>query len=193
MRPGKLRISLAALSCSAVCLAALALASPAVAAQFTVLDAPGAQKGTLALGINTSSAVTGWFRDAKGNYNAFLRAPDDTYTTFTAAGEQSEGVAINRKGIVAGVDFTSSLSFSHGFVRTPGGKIKSFDPLGSNVVFVGGINDKGEIAGTYWDSNVHPHAYLGKVQGCSSWLSPGKTGFSTVAGIVPTFILDSKG
>jgi len=41
--------------------------------------------------------------------------------------------------------------------------------------------------------DVHPHAYLGKVQGCSSWLSPGKTGFSTVAGIVPTFILDSKG
>jgi len=39
--------------------------------------------------------------------------------------------------------------------------------------------------------DVHPHAYLGKVQGCSSWLS-GKTGFSTAAGIVPTYILDSK-
>src|SRR5215471_14822471 len=41
--------------------------------------------------------------------------------------------------------------------------------------------------------DVHPHAYLGKVQGCSSWLSAGKSGFSTAAGIVPTFILDSKG
>jgi uncharacterized circularly permuted ATP-grasp superfamily protein len=41
--------------------------------------------------------------------------------------------------------------------------------------------------------DVHPHAYLGKVQGCSSWLSTGKTGFSSAAGIVPTFILDSKG
>jgi hypothetical protein len=40
--------------------------------------------------------------------------------------------------------------------------------------------------------DVHPHAYLGKVQGCSSWLSTGKTGFSSAAGIVPTFILDSK-
>jgi hypothetical protein len=40
--------------------------------------------------------------------------------------------------------------------------------------------------------DVHPHAYLGKVQGCSSWLSTGKTGFSTAAGIVPTFILDPK-
>jgi hypothetical protein len=40
--------------------------------------------------------------------------------------------------------------------------------------------------------DVHPHAYLGKVHGCSSWLSNGKSGFSSAAGIVPTFILDSK-
>lgn len=40
--------------------------------------------------------------------------------------------------------------------------------------------------------DVHPHAYLGKVQGCSSWLTSGKAGFSTANGIVPTFILDSK-
>jgi len=40
--------------------------------------------------------------------------------------------------------------------------------------------------------DVHPHAYLGKVQGCSSWLSMGKTGFSSASGIVPTFILDSR-
>jgi hypothetical protein len=40
--------------------------------------------------------------------------------------------------------------------------------------------------------DVHPHAYLGRVQGCSSWLSSGKSGFSSAAGIVPTFILDAK-
>jgi hypothetical protein len=40
--------------------------------------------------------------------------------------------------------------------------------------------------------DVHPHAYLGKVQGCSSWLSAGKTGFSSVTGVVPTFIVDPK-
>ena len=40
--------------------------------------------------------------------------------------------------------------------------------------------------------DVHPHAYLGKVQGCSTWLSAGNTGFSSAAGIVPTFILDSR-
>jgi hypothetical protein len=40
--------------------------------------------------------------------------------------------------------------------------------------------------------DVHPHAYLGKVQGCSSWLSTGNSGFSSANGIVPTFILDPK-
>jgi hypothetical protein len=40
--------------------------------------------------------------------------------------------------------------------------------------------------------DVHPHAYLGKVQGCSSWVSSGKSGFSSAAGLVPTFILDQK-
>src|SRR5215471_6228672 len=40
--------------------------------------------------------------------------------------------------------------------------------------------------------DVYPHAYLGKVQGCSSWVSSGKTGFSSAEGLVPTFIVDSK-
>ena len=40
--------------------------------------------------------------------------------------------------------------------------------------------------------DVHPHAYLGKVLSCSSRLSTGQTGFSSVGGLVPTFILDTK-
>ncbi len=40
--------------------------------------------------------------------------------------------------------------------------------------------------------DVHPHAYLGRVQGCSSWLSTGNASFSSAAGIAPTFILDLK-
>jgi uncharacterized circularly permuted ATP-grasp superfamily protein len=40
--------------------------------------------------------------------------------------------------------------------------------------------------------DVHPHAYLGKVLSCSSWLSTGHAGFSSVGGLVPTFILDTK-
>jgi uncharacterized circularly permuted ATP-grasp superfamily protein len=41
--------------------------------------------------------------------------------------------------------------------------------------------------------DVHPHSFLGKVHGCSSWLTAeGPSGFSTLAGLAPTFIIDSK-
>jgi hypothetical protein len=41
--------------------------------------------------------------------------------------------------------------------------------------------------------DVQPHAFLGKVNGCSTWVSPaGKNGFSTVSGLAPTFILESR-
>lgn len=40
--------------------------------------------------------------------------------------------------------------------------------------------------------DVRPHAYMGKVQGCSSWLSSGSSGFSSAEGLAPTFILEPK-
>jgi hypothetical protein len=40
--------------------------------------------------------------------------------------------------------------------------------------------------------DVHPHVYLGKVQGCSSWLSAGDSGYTTVSGLAPTFVVESK-
>jgi hypothetical protein len=40
--------------------------------------------------------------------------------------------------------------------------------------------------------DVHPHTFLGKVNGCSTWVRPVGSGFSTVAGLAPTFILESR-
>ena len=41
--------------------------------------------------------------------------------------------------------------------------------------------------------DLHPHAYLGKVHGCSSWISlAGATGFTSLSGLAPTFILEPK-
>jgi hypothetical protein len=39
--------------------------------------------------------------------------------------------------------------------------------------------------------DVHPHTFLGKVNGCSTWLTPvNASGFSTIAGLAPTYILE---
>jgi hypothetical protein len=41
--------------------------------------------------------------------------------------------------------------------------------------------------------DVHPHSFLGKVHGCSSWLSvAGSNSFSTLTGLAPTFMLEGK-
>lgn len=41
--------------------------------------------------------------------------------------------------------------------------------------------------------DVQPHAYLGSVQGCSSWLDvAGPSSFSTLNGLAPTFLLEGK-
>lgn len=41
--------------------------------------------------------------------------------------------------------------------------------------------------------DVHPHAFLGKVNGCTAYVSPAiKNGFSTISGLAPTYILESR-
>ncbi|MBI4875201.1 MAG: hypothetical protein HY822_11270 [Acidobacteria bacterium] len=41
--------------------------------------------------------------------------------------------------------------------------------------------------------DLHPHAFLGRVQGCSSWVCAADTsGFSTLSGLAPTFIIENR-
>jgi uncharacterized circularly permuted ATP-grasp superfamily protein len=40
--------------------------------------------------------------------------------------------------------------------------------------------------------DVHPHAYMGKVLSCSTWVSAGGSGFSSSAGFTPTFIIENR-
>jgi len=55
------------------------------------------------------------------------------------------------------------------------------------------IHRYGSIEMREMNVDVHPHSFLGKVNGCSTWVTPvGATGFSTISGLAPTFILESK-
>jgi hypothetical protein len=51
----------------------------------------------------------------------------------------------------------------------------------------------GEVQMRDLNIDLHPHAFLGKVQGCSSWVSAADApGFSTLSGLAPTFIIETK-
>jgi len=42
-------------------------------------------------------------------------------------------------------------------------------------------------------THVHPHVFDSKVHGASCWLSvAGSSGFSTLTGLAPTFLLEGK-
>lgn len=40
--------------------------------------------------------------------------------------------------------------------------------------------------------DLHPHSLLGRVQGCSAWLTSGAGSFSTLSGLAPTVIVEPK-
>jgi uncharacterized circularly permuted ATP-grasp superfamily protein len=55
------------------------------------------------------------------------------------------------------------------------------------------LNRYGSVEMRELQIDVHPHSFLGRVNGCSTWLhSLDASKFSTVAGLAPTFILDGK-
>jgi hypothetical protein len=54
------------------------------------------------------------------------------------------------------------------------------------------VNLYGELAIRDLLVDVSPHAFLGKVQGCSARVSAAQGSFSTIAGLAPTFILETK-
>jgi len=51
----------------------------------------------------------------------------------------------------------------------------------------------GEVEMREMNIDVHPHAFLGKVHGASTWLTPAAAGnFSSLSGLAPTYLLESK-
>ncbi len=54
------------------------------------------------------------------------------------------------------------------------------------------LDHYGEIVYRDLNVDVAPHAFLGKVHGCSSRISSAEGGFSTLSGLAPTFILETR-
>lgn len=55
------------------------------------------------------------------------------------------------------------------------------------------VSQWGPIEYKTLQTDVHPHMFLGKVQGCSTWIAPTESSrFSTLNGIAPTFVLEGK-
>jgi len=147
---------------------------------FTTFDVPGAAYASIPVFINFEGAIVGYSLDANFLFHAFLRRPDGTFAVFvgpdsctsgTPAGCYGSGAAyvdlVGRS--VGGFEDNSGNFVHHGLIRSPGGKLTTFDAPGSGTgSYQGtgcpgcnlGVNNWGAIAGTYTDANDVFHGFL---------------------------------
>jgi hypothetical protein len=135
--------------------------------------------GQFSYGISPSGATTGsyFFPVSEpyysGNYRAYIRYPNGTYTGFDAVPNPSSpcctwtfGVAINEAETVVG-SYNDYRNANHGFVRTSDGTVTSLDfpptAAGPSIqTLPAAINASGWVVGSYWDAAHVVHGFLWK-------------------------------
>lgn len=109
-----------------------------------------------AAAINNSDDVAGFFTNAKGTTDAFLRTSEGrTYTLAYPGASMTQALGVNDFNEVVGVYTVGSGSsaVTHGFTWTRGRGFKSVDdPQGVGSTTINGVNDFGDIVGFYTDS-----------------------------------------
>jgi len=132
-------------------------------------------QGTTAGNINPVGEIAGITVDANNVWHGFLRAPDGKFITFEAPGagtgpfqgtivDFAEG--LNAQGTAGGwyIDGTYTV---HGYVRTAGGKITTFDGPGEGVQWTVAYStdSQGATAGIYLDAANLYHGFLRTKEG----------------------------
>ena len=153
---------------------------------FTTFDVTGAGGfGSFPIALNLEGAIVGYYTDAGFNFHAFLRSPNGTFATWVGPGACDNGQPngcfgtgasnINFFGIAAGGYEDNSGNFvNHGLLRSPEGKLTTYDVPGAGTgLYQGtgcpgcnlGLNLSGVIAGSYIDGNNVQHGFLRSREG----------------------------
>jgi hypothetical protein len=165
------------------------LSTRAQKAKIITFDVPASEgNGTFPVGVTLQGTVAGYYYDDYYVAHGFLRRPNGTFTTFDIPGAGTvpndfNGTfpnGINLSGTVAGYYNDSNL-VSHCFLRTPGGKITTFDVPGADInpadaagSIITGISPLGVVAGYYVDTNFVAHGFLRSSDGkFASFDAPG--------------------
>lgn len=150
--------------------------------KFTTFEVPGAGTGPYqgtgspgsSVPLNQFGAIAGYYIDASNVVHGYLRSPWGEFTTFDVPGEGPQGigcysdcsVGLNDSGAITGY-YLDANNVYHGFVRSPKGKITTFDAPGAdltpgdyNGTFPVSINDQGAVTGYIYDVNNVIHGFV---------------------------------
>ncbi len=133
---------------------------------FIAVDVAGAGQfadaGTRLSCMNAKGATAGTYQDGDAKVHGFLRSAGGHVTTFDVPGTLNEVRALSGLNAVVGT-YHDDTNHQHGFVRTADGTFTTLDPpdavLGSTAT---SINDKGWVAGFYFDGDGKKHSFLWK-------------------------------
>jgi hypothetical protein len=176
----------------------------------TLFDPPGSQETDIPLySINDFGVITGDYWTCNADLSScavhgFVRTPDGKYKSFDAPGASTDGLdgggtfpqGINDLGEVSGYYADANFVF-HGFVRSPDGRITTFDVRttctdSSNPpadcafegTFPSNVNVLGRVVGTYFGEDNNPHGFWRDADGSITRFDyPGANFFTEPNGI----------
>lgn len=160
--------------------------------------------GSGASNVNAFGTIAGGYEDNGGNFvhHSFVRNAEGKLKVFDvpSAGTGSyQGTGcpgcssgLNQWGAIAGI-YSDSNSVNHGYLRSPNGKLTTFDVPGAGSGSYQGtgcfsdcpvsLNDWGAIAGIYIDTNYGYHGYLRSPDGNIETIDPEGSTFTFPVGI----------
>jgi probable HAF family extracellular repeat protein len=127
---------------------------------FITIDVPGASS-TTAQGINDAGTVVGWYSTGSDILNGFLyKGGSFTSFQFNFPGSlYALPLGINNSGLISGTAFYGPGYQNLGLIYD-GKTFTTIQFPGATDTFVWGVNDIGQVLGTYWDDDNSEHGFV---------------------------------
>ena len=164
-------------------------------------DPPGGSDLDEYIDINNRGEIVGFYNDAEGSTTSgFLRSRRGRFTSIEVPGSQLTGpLKVNDRRQVVGVyvnadpkpnpDGTTPPGVLHGFLWDDG-DFKSIDVPGASATAVLGINNRGQMVGSYIDADGAYHGFLRNRRGAVTTLPEAPGADPAMGGTQPTSIND---
>jgi hypothetical protein len=140
------------------------------------------------LGVNNANVAVGFYTDAKGNPHGYAYSITRHWfhSVIVPGGVSDTATGINSAGAISGF-YTGPGGVTRAFMKGPGGRITRLMFPGASATEAFGINDSGEVVGTYMTGSGDNAKSFGftwtRRAGFRSITAPGGRGRTTINGV----------